>query len=201
MSTQDDVFGRGFTGNNNIVAKDTKGNIFYFSIGNITTEQLKSIITSSTTLDTSFAYKDAYNRNTENLNKAIKTKQQSTQVIEDINKIEKEQGRQIQEIQVEDLQISKKDLSLKELTLKGNEHFYKNQLREAIDWYDNAIKQDSNNFDLLFNKAYSLGELDKYNEAIEYYDKALKVKPDYIHSLYNKRLALDELEKEGKEDN
>jgi hypothetical protein len=39
--TQGDVFGSGFTGEKNIIAKDTKGNIINFNIGSITTEQLK----------------------------------------------------------------------------------------------------------------------------------------------------------------
>src|SRR6478735_8368664 len=51
--TGGDVFGSGISGSGNITAKDTKGNIFYFSIGSISSEQLKNIITSSTTLDTS----------------------------------------------------------------------------------------------------------------------------------------------------
>ena len=48
--TGGDVFGTGISGSGNITAKDTKGNIIYFNIASISQEQLKNIITSSTTL-------------------------------------------------------------------------------------------------------------------------------------------------------
>ena len=116
-------------------------------------------------------------------------------VLNDVNKIEKESGTNIEQIKIGDVQISKDELSLKELTLKGNEHFYKKQYNEAIDYYDNALRQDSNNLDLLFNKAYSLAELGKFNEAIKWYDKALRIKPDDVDALNNKGWALYNLGK------
>ncbi len=39
--TRGDIFGSGFSGDKNVIAKDTKGNIFYFNIGSVSTEQLK----------------------------------------------------------------------------------------------------------------------------------------------------------------
>src|SRR5690242_16328261 len=51
--TVGDVFGTGVSGSRNIIAKDTKGHIFYFNIYGTSSEQLKNIITSSTTLDVS----------------------------------------------------------------------------------------------------------------------------------------------------
>lgn len=59
--TAGDVIGAGISGIGNITAKDTKGNIFYFNIQSVSSEQLKSIITSSTTLDVSQSSKTADN--------------------------------------------------------------------------------------------------------------------------------------------
>ena len=91
-----DVFGTGISGSGNITAKDTKGNIFYFNIGGISPEQFKNIITSSTTLDTSQSL-STDNTNVKNLQEVTETKQQTGQVLEEINRIEREEGREIQE--------------------------------------------------------------------------------------------------------
>ena len=74
--------------------------------------------------------------------------------MEEVNKIEKKEGTQIQEIRAENIQISKDELSLKELLLKGNEHLYKNGYSEAIKYYDKAIELDPNNVDAWNNKGY-----------------------------------------------
>jgi hypothetical protein len=50
--TQDGVFVSGFPGDKNIIAKDIQGNFFIFNIGAITTEQVRNIIMSSTSLCT-----------------------------------------------------------------------------------------------------------------------------------------------------
>ena len=85
-----DVFGIGFYGDKNIIAKDTEGNIFYFSIGSVTKEQIRSIITSPTTLDiSSISYKDGWNKDTECIQKATETKQQTSKVLYELKKIEK----------------------------------------------------------------------------------------------------------------
>ena len=190
----DIFFGTGFKGNKNIIAKDTKGNIFS-NINSISTDHLKSIISSSTTLDATSSFREYANTNIENLKEIMETKRQTSRVLDEINKIEKEEGIQIQEIKVGDLQISKNEISLKEYLLKGNERYYIQDYEEAIKWYDKAIEQDINNSEAWFDKGCALGQQKKYNEAIECYDKALAIKPDYVDALNNKGWTLSKIKK------
>ena len=44
-NTSGDVLGTGISDIENITAKNTKGNIFYFNIGSISSQQFKDIIT------------------------------------------------------------------------------------------------------------------------------------------------------------
>jgi len=127
------------------------------------------------------------------LKEIMETKRQTSRVLDEINKIEKEEGIQIQEIKVGDLQISKNEISLKEYLLKGSERYYIQDYEEAIKWYDKAIGLDVNNSEAWFDKGCVLGQQKKYNEAIECYDKALAIKPDYELALNNKRLAQKKL--------
>src|SRR5215831_8359714 len=176
--TAGDVIGAGISGSGNIIGKDTKGNIFYFNIQSISSEQLKTIITSSTalssqtTLDISEPYKT-----TRELHKVTETKQQTAQVLEEINKVEKEEGREIQEIKVGEIQISKNELLLKELLLKGNEFYYNKEYDKAIECYDKILEIDSKYIDAWYNKGLSFDNLEKYYEAIECYDKILEIDP------------------------
>jgi len=57
-------------------------------------------------------------------NESSNAQKQIRSVLEEVNKIEKNTGTQIQEIRTEDIQISKNELLLKEYLLKGNEHYY-----------------------------------------------------------------------------
>ncbi len=137
--TEGDVIGNRFSGDGDIIAKDTKGNILNFYKGTISAEQITRVITSSTTWDVSPSSKTT-DKNTKNLSMVIETKQQTSQILEKIDKMEKEEGREILEIKIGELQISKSELSLKELLLKGNEYFYKEEYKEAIDCYDKALE-------------------------------------------------------------
>ena len=94
-----DILGSAFTGDKNIIAKDTKGNIFYFNIDSISTEQFENIMTTAVTLDTSSTNRDTNNANINNLNQLTKTKLQTSLVLDEIYKIEKENGRAIEKIQ------------------------------------------------------------------------------------------------------
>jgi hypothetical protein len=117
QQTGGDVLGAGVPGSGNIVAKDTKGNIYNFhnNFYGFSAEQLKNIITASTTLYVSQS-SDNKIREVQDL---TEIKQKTAQVIQEVNKVQKEEGREIQEIKVGEVQISKNELQLKELMLKG----------------------------------------------------------------------------------
>lgn len=117
------------------------------------------------------------------------TKQQTVQVLEDIYKIEKEDGREIQAIREVDIQISIIDLLLKDNILKGNEHFYKKEYIASIPWYDKALEIKPDYAEALNNKGVSLSYLKKFNESISYFDMALKINPDDALELHNKKLV------------
>ena len=55
---------------------------------------------------------------------------------------------------------------------------------EAASYFEKAIINDFNNFELYFNLAWSLEAVGKYAEAEDAYNKALKIKPD-IKEAYN----------------
>jgi tetratricopeptide (TPR) repeat protein len=194
--TGGDVIGTGFSGSGNITAKDTKGNIIYFHIDNVSSEQLRNIITSSTTLDVSESYKTADNtKNIRELHNVTETKQQTGQVLEEINKVEKGQGREIQEIKVGELQISKNELLLKEHILKGNEYYYKREYEKAIECYDKVLEIDPKYAYAWNNKCLALDNLGKHNEAIKCYDKVLEIDPKDAYAWNNKGNALYNLGK------
>jgi tetratricopeptide (TPR) repeat protein len=206
--TKGDVFGTGFTGSGILAGKEigytVNGNVMNFHVsGNISKEvidNLQKIISSPARVEPQSMDKNSIQPNEEfktKMEEDSNTSLQIKDVLEEVNQIEKEHGTNIEEIKVGDMQISKNALSLKEIILKGNEHFYNNQYSEAIEWYDKALELDSNNFDLLFNKAYALSELNNSTESIEWYDKALEINPDYAKALNNKRLAQEKLDKEG----
>ncbi len=137
------------------------------------------------------------NTNIEDMKKATETKQQTGRVLEELNRIEKEEGMEIQEIKVGEMQISKNELSSKEIILEGNGHFYKKEYDEAIECYDRAMELDANNPEAWFDKGCALGKQKRYDEAIEWYDKAMEMKPDYAFGLNNKGNALDNLGRPG----
>jgi tetratricopeptide (TPR) repeat protein len=156
------VIGVGVSGSGNIIAKDVKGYNFNF-YAPISSEQLKTIMAFSTTLDAQ-SYKQV--DSTTELHNLTKTKQQTAQVIEQINKVEKDEGREIQEIKVGDVQISKNELLIKEHILKGNEFYYKKEYDRAIECYDKALGIDPMHARAWNNKGIVLGILGNYNEAI-----------------------------------
>ena len=66
---------------------------------------------------------------------------------------------------------------------------------EAINLYDEGLKIDPKDTDLLYNKCRSLKDLEKYEEAIVCYDKALEINPKYYEAWNGKGNALRKLEK------
>ena len=100
--------------------------------------------------------------------------QQIQFILNESEKIEKETGIEIMEINAGDVQISKNELISKEIILNANEQYYKNELVDAIKHYDKALEREPNNVEAWTNKGSVLGNMGKYNEAIECYDRALE---------------------------
>ena len=137
--TKGDVFGAGVSGTGHIIGKEigytVQGNVINLQIsGGISNEVLQTlqkIMTIPTQVDSTISvggreYNDKEIK--EKQEAVVEAKQQTRQVLEDINKISKKEGKEIQEIKAGDLQISTKELLLKEIMLKGNEHHYKKEL-------------------------------------------------------------------------
>ena len=123
------------------------------------------------------------------------TKQQISQILEEVNRIGKEKGTEIEEIKAGEIQISTNELALKEIILKGNEHYYKGEYLGALRVYEKAIQIDANHAGAWNNKGIALDELAKYNEAVECYDKAIQIDPNYAIAWSNKGSALYSLRK------
>jgi len=64
---------------------------------------------------------------------------------------------------------------------------------EAIKAYDQALKLDTNNIEVLFNKGETLGIIGKHEEAIKYFNIILKIDPDDTETLYQKGVNLKKL--------
>lgn len=62
--------------------------------------------------------------------------------------------------------------------------------KEAIEWFDQALKIKPDGYNSFRNKGNSLRWLERYKEAIECYDRALKIKPDDYNSFRNKGNSL-----------
>jgi hypothetical protein len=64
---------------------------------------------------------------------------------------------------------------------------------DAIYFYDQALKSDQKNVDILINKGSALAKMRFYNEAIMHYDSALSIQPKNHLALNNKANALTNL--------
>lgn len=72
-----------------------------------------------------------------------------------------------------------------EIIQKANYYFYKHDFNKAIELYDDVLEQKPDNPDVLFNKAYSLSQIDDNVNAIEYYKKYLNFNPNSVEALGN----------------
>jgi tetratricopeptide (TPR) repeat protein len=189
IHTKGDVFGIGTSGSGNIIAQEANiqgGVINLINPSKEAVEVLVGIKRAKTQLDiTSKEDIEDEHKVIEKTQEVMAEKQQVSQVLEEIDKIGKERGVQIQEIRAENIEISRKELLLKEYILKGNEHYYKRRYRNALEFYDKATNIDPNNTDILFNKAYTLTKLGRHSKAIEYYSRLLKANPKNSVALNN----------------
>ena len=133
-NTSGDVIAAGASGSGNIIGKEVgytiQGNVLNLQItGNVSTEVLDTLqrmMSISTRVEQAcIITKDTFSTK-ETAHKQIKN------VLEEVNKIEKKTGTEIEEIRAGDLQMSRNDLLLKEIILKGNEDFYKKEYKGAI---------------------------------------------------------------------
>ena len=130
----------GYTVQGNVINLHISG-----GVSNEVLQTLQKMTTIQTQLDTTISGDGREYSNKEIKEKqeaVVETKQQISQVLEDVNKISKKEGKEIQEIKAGDLHISTKELSLKEIMLKGKEHYYKKEYYDAISWNDKAIEID-----------------------------------------------------------
>ena len=68
--------------------------------------------------------------------------------------------------------------------------FLKKLFREALPIYDEILKLEPNNADVINNKGYALSKMKNYDDAISCYDKGLEIKPTEKCLLINKISSL-----------
>ena len=201
-NTKGDVIGTDFKGSGIIAGKEidyrVQGNVINLNInaGILSQEvidNLQKVISLSAQIELPLFDKNIIQSGKDlriKENESNKTQQQIKNVLDEVNKVEEESGRNIEQIKMGDMQISKDELYLKEIILKGNEQFYKQQYEEAIEYFDKALMINPDDALALYNKGAALYYLGNYEEAIEYFDKSLMINPDYLYALNNKGAAL-----------
>jgi len=78
---------------------------------------------------------------------------------------------------------------------RGWKLVHKGKYLEAIECFDNILKNDPNSQYAWYLKGRSFFKQDKYSEALLCYDKAIKIDPNYINAWAEKGLALEKLGK------
>jgi tetratricopeptide (TPR) repeat protein len=76
------------------------------------------------------------------------------------------------------LEINPKNVDEKGRYNKGYALSSLGKYTEAIQCYDEALKSDSNNLDILIGKGIALNKLNKHQQAIECFDKVLQKYPN-----------------------
>jgi len=126
------------------------------------------------------------------IEKGIVTKEEFNALRVGVNRIlSLLETNQAQTIKAGNMVISRSGLSSSELNIKANEYFRKGEFYIALDYYDQALRIDTNGAYLWYNKGLALRKLGKYNEVIQCYDRALQIDPNYALAWYNKGLALN----------
>ena len=60
----------------------------------------------------------------------------------------------------------------------ANELFLKKKFKDAILLYDEILKLDAENLNVINNKGYALSKIKNYDDAIACYDQGLKINPN-----------------------
>ena len=103
-------------------------------------------------------------------------------------------------------QLSKANAKYEQVLLRSPKHFdalhltgviaiQEERPAEALAFFDRAIKIDSNNVEILSNKALALMNLKRYEDAITCLNRAISKKNNYVTAYYNRGIALVELDK------
>ena len=81
-----------------------------------------------------------------------------------------------------------------EMCIGYNHRVFGQNIKLCIEYYDNALKLDSNDIETLHNKAFALQSLDRQKEAIQQYLSNVKSFPEYELSYYNLGLYYQSLD-------
>ncbi|MCK4525836.1 tetratricopeptide repeat protein [candidate division WOR-3 bacterium] len=65
--------------------------------------------------------------------------------------------------------------------------------KNALSYFEQALKKDPRHADACVNVGYCNGKLGRYNEAIKAYKQAIRIKPDYADAHYNLGVTYGEL--------
>ena len=96
--------------------------------------------------------------------------------------------------------IEELDVSVEELKRQGNEAFKTGEFQSALDCYNKALNQLTNDSDeirpaILFNRGTAMFHLENYEECISSCSDAIKLSPNYVKALYRRAKALEKVEK------
>ena len=180
-----DVIGSTTSGMGNIIGKEVaysvSGNVIHFHVESIsaqTIQEFKDIISRPVQLETKGDLgQQSHNIESEldaKANEAKLIKEETKQVLKDIDQIGIEKGVHIDQIKVEELQVSRTELELKDIISEGNEHYYKGEYSKAIECYDRALEINDKHVEALTNKGQILVNRD-YEGAMQCYDKLLEI--------------------------
>ena len=77
-----------------------------------------------------------------------------------------------------------------ELLNTANKLFLKKLYRDSLPIYDEILKSEPGNIDVINNKGYALSKMKNYDKAISCYEQGLKINPNEKSLLINKISAL-----------
>jgi Flp pilus assembly protein TadD len=80
-----------------------------------------------------------------------------------------------------------------ELNARGLAAQEREELEEALAFYDRALILDPDLVEVLYNRGNALSELRRFDEALESYGRALAIRPDHVSTLNNRGRAFERL--------